>query len=82
MPAAKSVCPVGVDLATSQPRIPAFSYSHCPDGVAAVFSGAGTVFSGTAAPNRVRNGKKGVTSNGIFSAAVVMATGLVLINSS
>src|SRR5258706_3133837 len=49
-------------------------------GVAA-FSGAlsGT---GAAVPSLTRNGKKGVTSNGIFSAAEFSATGFVLINSS
>ena len=55
---------------------------YCPDGAAAVLSGTGATFPGVALSNRVRNGKKGVTSNGIFSAAEVMATGLVLINSS
>src|SRR5712671_1082490 len=47
----------------------------------AVFSGAfsGT---GTAVPCLTRNGKKGVTSNGIFSDAEFSATGFVLINSS
>ena len=57
--------------------------TYCPVRVAAVFSGTGAAFSGAAAvPSLVRNGRKGVTSKGIFSAAVVMATGLVLINSS
>ena len=54
---------------------------YWPDGdAAAVFSGVGgVVFS---VPNLVKNGKNGVTSNGIFSAAAVMATGFVLISSS
>jgi hypothetical protein len=56
-------------------------FSYLPVGAAAVFSGTGAAFSG-AVPSLVRNGKKGVTSKGIFSAAVVMATGLVLISSS
>ena len=54
---------------------------YFPEGAAAVFSGAGAALSGVA-PSRVRNGKNGVTSKGIFSAAVVIATGFVLINSS
>jgi len=51
-----------------------------PDGVAAL-SWTGPGFSGAVVLNRVRNGKNGVTSNGIFSDAVVKATALVLINS-
>ena len=63
-----------------QPRNLAYSYR--PVGAAPVFSGTGAVFSGPAVPSLVRNGKKGVTSKGILSAAAVMATGLVLISSS
>src|ERR1019366_78020 len=74
------VPPCGSDLATL--KLCNLAFSYCPVGAAAVFSGTGAVFSGAAVLNRIRNGKKGVTSNGIFSAAVVMATGLVLINSS
>ncbi len=58
------------------------SRSYCPDGAAAVFSGTGAALSGAPVPSLVRNGKKGVTSKGIFSDAAVMDTGLVLINSS
>ena len=43
---------------------------------------AGGVFSGVGLPSRVKKGKKGVTSNGILSAAAVIATGFVLISSS
>jgi hypothetical protein len=70
-------------LARSVPTLASHSRNpfscYCPDGAAAVFSGA--AFSGVA-PSLVRNGKNGVTSNGIFSAAEVTATGLVLINSN
>ena len=45
-------------------------------------SGGGAAFSGAAVFSRVRNGKKGVTSKGIFSDAAVIATGFVLINSN
>ena len=52
---------------------------------AEVFSGAfsgGFSETGVAVPNLVRNGKKGVTSKGIFSAGEFRATGLVLMSSS
>jgi hypothetical protein len=72
-------------LNTAHPRsrkLIAINPGYCPDGAAAVFSGTGAVFPGAVASSLVRNGKNGVTSKGIFSAAVVMAMGLVLISSS
>src|SRR5882672_6869642 len=53
----------------------------CAEVVSGVFSGALSE-TGVAVPILVRNGKKGVTSKGIFSAGELRATGLVLINSS
>ena len=47
-----------------------------------VAGGAAGIVTGGLLPSRVRNGENGVTSNGIFSAAELSVTGLVLINSS